>query len=1199
MIPIPGGRIDIEVAPDLKGFDSKLGAGLRQSAGFASSIGRGLGLAVAAGAGIAAVGLKQVIDLGITYQDQLNSLQAVTHATGEQMALVGQRATELGSDMSLPATSAADATSAMLELAKGGLSVDQAMTAAKGTLQLAAAAQIDAAKAAEIQSNALNAFGLSADQAGHVSDVLANAANAASGEITDFAAAFQQAGAIAHQFGLSIDETGTALALLANAGIKGSDAGTLLKSALIALTDTGKPAQKAITDLGLTVYDAQGRFVGLESIFGQLRAASQRMTPELYQQATATLFGSDAMRLAGVAASTTGGQWDTMAGAISRSGGASEVAAAKTKGLGGALEGLKSQAETVELRLFDLIKGPLESLTRGGAGAIATWGNAAVDALSHVHVETDGMSGALHTAEDVVNSLLGAGHNLVNTLRPVAGGLAEVVTSSTQAGGVLHLAGDGFSAAGDGVEVLTGALRPVGALLGGVLGLFASLPGPVQAAVVAMVAFRLAREKLADTALISGFRQFGDEMRVQRALAEASGTSIGTLGAATAAYRTSTVGAVAATRGFTDQVAAIRAGAAAAGTPIGAMAAAAQALGERVGVLGEMGTAFTRASEGATRFGTAAGLAAASGVGLKAAAGGLLGALGGPWGLVIGAAVAGLGLLSAAQQRSAQAAAQHQQTVSSLSGALRESGGVINQQVREQAFLALEQAGAIDKARELGIATRDVTSASLGQAPALAQLRTHLQGIIDADTRRIVDVRGGSGTVTKAYGDQALKAKDLLDAINSQAGATEEAQRRNRELADAMGTSTGSAATLSSAMGTLADETADADTKSRALKDALDALSGGQLGFEEAVGRLNEQIGRLGEGFTQARNQAGGVGQALLNASGGINTSTEAGRALLGTTQSLTQAMAESVTRTYEKVNADQGAAAATAAATAEAQRARDAFVGAAMAAGLNAAQANALADRYGLIPAQVLTLIDAPGAPEVIAEVARIDGQLRNLPRNTPVYVNGLTQEAQARLERLGYTVIHLPNGRVQVFQNGAESVEAAINRAARNRSALITVRYSDSGGRVSGNRPGGSGLAAGGIVAAAYAGGGMALKPMKGGLAQVVAPNTWRIVGDRLRDDEAYIPINRSARSLSILAATAGRMGYALARRFADGAIATRGGDTIARSGVNLTLLTRLQAQATEAGLVRALHRIRLQVEGDGVARLVNKTNLSNRRR
>lgn len=101
------------------------------------------------------------------------------------------------------------------------------MSAAKGTLQLASAAQLDAAQAATIQSQALQSFGLGAEHAARVSDILAGAANASSAEMTGIAQGMQQAGTVSKQFGLTIDDTATALAMFANAGIQGSDAGTL------------------------------------------------------------------------------------------------------------------------------------------------------------------------------------------------------------------------------------------------------------------------------------------------------------------------------------------------------------------------------------------------------------------------------------------------------------------------------------------------------------------------------------------------------------------------------------------------------------------------------------------------------------------------------------------------------------------------------------------------------------------------------------------------------------------------------------------------------------------------------------------------------------------------------------------------------------------------------------------------------------
>lgn len=319
-------------------------------------------------ANLATSGVSAIVTKGLDFEKTMNTLSGVTGASADVMQRFRDTAKALGNDMTLSNTSAADAAQAMTELAKAGFSVDESIAGAKGTLQLAAAAQVDAGKAAEIQANALLAFGLKADYAAKAADVLSNAANASSAEITDVAQALQSGGAVANQFGLKLEDTAAAIGLLANNGIKGSDAGTLLKSALLALTDTSNPAQGAIEELGLTVYDAQGRFVGLEKLFGDLQAASQRMTPEMYQAATTTLFGSDAARLAGIAAKDGAAGYDQMRDAMEKQGSAAKLAAAQNQGLPGVIERLKNAAETLAITLFEKVQGPLSSIGDGLTG---------------------------------------------------------------------------------------------------------------------------------------------------------------------------------------------------------------------------------------------------------------------------------------------------------------------------------------------------------------------------------------------------------------------------------------------------------------------------------------------------------------------------------------------------------------------------------------------------------------------------------------------------------------------------------------------------------------------------------------------------------------------------------------------------------------------------------------------------------------
>lgn len=412
-----GGKIDILVEPDTKGFVPKMESGLKGAIGTAGKLGAALGVAMGG-----AEAFKTVVQVGQEFESQLNTMRAVSQATGEQIEAITQRARELGNDTSLTATSASDAAAAMTELAKGGFSVEEAMEAAKGTLQLASAAQTDAANAATIQSQALQAFSLDASEASRVSDILAGAANASSAEIGDVANALQQSGAVAHQFGLSIDDTATAIAMFANAGITGSDAGTLLKTALLSLTDQGKPAQAAIEELGLTVYNAQGQFVGLPVLMGQLKDAAQRMTPEAYQAATATLFGSDAMRMAGVAAQQGKEGFDSLSEAVTRQGQAAEVAAAQTHGLPGAMERLENTVEDVALGTYEALAGTMVAGVDMATVAIGKFGDYTESAL-------DGLKTAAAVAGDVFAPMEGSVKTAGNALQGLAGPIVGAVAA--------------------------------------------------------------------------------------------------------------------------------------------------------------------------------------------------------------------------------------------------------------------------------------------------------------------------------------------------------------------------------------------------------------------------------------------------------------------------------------------------------------------------------------------------------------------------------------------------------------------------------------------------------------------------------------------------------------------------------------------------------------------------------------------------
>lgn len=173
---------------------------------------------------------------------------------------------------------------------------------------------------------------------------------------------------------------------------------------------------------------------------------------------------------------------------------------------------------------------------------------------------------------------------------------------------------------------------------------------------------------------------------------------------------------------------------------------------------------------------------------------------------------------------------------------------------------------------------------------------------------------------------------------------------------------------------------------------------------------------------------------------------------------------------------------------------------------------------------------IDTPARDVLLATLGAIAAGREN------VTINGVDAPARDVLARLLGT-IGLSKESVTALLNDT-AARAALNELTRPRTTTLTVNVVQQGVNnavaAKGNRLAGGAI--GGIVKP-MAGGGM-LTPMSGKIAQIIAPNTWRVIGDRITDDEAFIPINNSARSKAILTQTAGRFGYSLVPAGGDGA-------------------------------------------------------------
>jgi TP901 family phage tail tape measure protein len=358
------GSLVVRIGADVSGLDKALQTAqgrLRQAGAQMKQIGTGLTLGISAPiAGIATVALNSASD----FEASMNLMQATTGATADQMAALEAQALNLGATT---AFSAGEAAQAQLELAKAGMSVTDTMSSLPGVLDLASAGGLDLALAAEIAANTINSFNLPASEAASVANTLAAAANASSVDVTDMADALKMVGTVAAQNNVSLEDTSTALAILGNNAIKGSDAGTSLKTMLMRLTAPTDEAAGVMAAFGIEVYDAQGGILPFTTILGNLNTAFEGTDDATRNAAMSTLFGADAIRAASVLIDNSGASWDAMSEAVNKSGAASDLADARMKGLGGAIEYFKGTLDSVLIGSASPFLDTLNSMIRTGA----------------------------------------------------------------------------------------------------------------------------------------------------------------------------------------------------------------------------------------------------------------------------------------------------------------------------------------------------------------------------------------------------------------------------------------------------------------------------------------------------------------------------------------------------------------------------------------------------------------------------------------------------------------------------------------------------------------------------------------------------------------------------------------------------------------------------------------------------------------
>jgi TP901 family phage tail tape measure protein len=364
---VRGGQVFIEIGADPKKFFAALN-GLQKRIGQMGSSMTSLGTKMA-GLGAATLApFALAVRQGSAFQSTLLNIKASTGATATELDSLKAASLQMSAAMGVGPT---QITQSFLELLKAGMSVEQVLGGAgKAAVEFAGVGQMDVAAAGVVMADAMKVFGVTADVA---ANALSSAADASSTSIEGISQAFSQVSSVAALANQSLGDTSAALAILANAGIKGSDAGTSLKTMLLRLMAPADEAVGALDAIGLSVSsfrNADGSMKPLVDIIGTLNGALGGMDQAAKDDIFRQIFGSDAIRAAAVLTSTGVEGFNAMTGAMGGAMSVGDKFKTMMSGLAGAAGTVYAALERLSIAATDALGPALMDLTAPITGLV-------------------------------------------------------------------------------------------------------------------------------------------------------------------------------------------------------------------------------------------------------------------------------------------------------------------------------------------------------------------------------------------------------------------------------------------------------------------------------------------------------------------------------------------------------------------------------------------------------------------------------------------------------------------------------------------------------------------------------------------------------------------------------------------------------------------------------------------------------------
>lgn len=306
------------------------------------------------------IGLKDTVETYKDFEAAMSQVQAISGATSTELVKLTNKAKEMGATTKFTAEESAQAFNYM---AMAGWKTDDMLNGIEGILSLAAASGEDLATTSDIVTDALTAFNMKAGDAGHFSDVLAQAASNANTTVSGMGETFKYAGSMAGSLGYSIEDVALMTGLMANTGIKGTMAGTALNSIFTRLSTNTNGAADAMKKLGISFFDSNGNARDLSDVMGELRTATAGMTAEQKSNLANTIAGTQAQKGLLAILNASESDYNKLADAINNAdGAAAKMSDTMMDNLQGSITLLQSAVDGVKISFGERLSPYVRSL---------------------------------------------------------------------------------------------------------------------------------------------------------------------------------------------------------------------------------------------------------------------------------------------------------------------------------------------------------------------------------------------------------------------------------------------------------------------------------------------------------------------------------------------------------------------------------------------------------------------------------------------------------------------------------------------------------------------------------------------------------------------------------------------------------------------------------------------------------------------